>query len=64
LYKTIGFDINQERAAVLTSGQDKTRRMKAADLQTAFHQPETPLRSTAQAEAVHEADIYIVTVPT
>jgi len=64
LYKTMGFDIDQERVAALNSGLDKTRQMTAADLQTAFHQPETPLRLTAQAEAMHEADIYIVTVPT
>jgi hypothetical protein len=63
LYKTIGFDIDQNRVSDLQAGRDKTRQISPEALQTAFQQT-TPLQLTASPAAIQEADIYIVTVPT
>jgi UDP-N-acetyl-D-galactosamine dehydrogenase len=63
LYKTIGFDIDQNRVTDLQAGRDKTRQISPEALKKAFQQT-TPLQLTASPAAIQEADIYIVTVPT
>lgn len=56
---TIGFDINKDRIAELRAGVDRTREVEAEDLATAQH-----LTYTTELDAIREAQIYIVTVPT
>jgi UDP-N-acetyl-D-galactosamine dehydrogenase len=54
----IGFDISQRRIATLHDAKDTTGEVSAAALR------ETKLRLTADAEALHEASFFVVTVPT
>lgn len=56
---TIGFDINKDRIAELRSGEDRTREVEAHDLAVARH-----LNYTTDLDAIREAQIYIITVPT
>lgn len=56
---TIGFDINAERVQELKDGVDKTLECDAEELASADR-----LRYTADVDAIREASIYIVTVPT
>lgn len=56
---TIGFDINKARIAELRAGQDRTREVEVEDLAAALH-----LTYTTDLDAIREAQIYIVTVPT
>lgn len=56
---TIGFDINKDRIAELRAGEDRTREVEVKDLAAAQH-----LTYTTELDAIREAQIYIVTVPT
>jgi len=56
---TVGFDINAARVAELQAGQDRTREVEPEELAQAKH-----LRYTTDLEAIRDAQIYIVTVPT
>jgi len=56
---TIGFDINADRIAELQAGRDRTREVAPAELAQA-----TQLTYTTDLEAIRDARIYIVTVPT
>ena len=55
----IGFDINDGRIAELRAGEDRTREVEAEDLAAAKH-----LIYTTDLDAIRDAQIYIVTVPT
>lgn len=56
---TIGFDIDPRRIAELRAGHDRTLEVSDAELREA-----TNLRLLDDPAALHEADVYIVTVPT
>lgn len=56
---TIGFDINADRIAELEAGCDRTREVEPDELAQAEH-----LTYTTNLEAIQDAQIYIVTVPT
>ncbi|RUO74529.1 Vi polysaccharide biosynthesis UDP-N-acetylglucosamine C-6 dehydrogenase TviB [Pseudidiomarina sediminum] len=58
-YPTIGFDIHQKRVDELKQGHDHTLEVEPEELQLA-----TQLTYTADATALEQANIYIVTVPT
>lgn len=58
-YPTIGFDINKQRVHDLQVGQDHTLEVSSEELQAA-----AKLLYTDQYEALHDANIFIVTVPT
>jgi len=56
---TIGFDINSDRINELKAYKDRTLEVTSADLQQAVH-----LTYSSEIEALKEAQIYIITVPT
>jgi len=56
---TIGFDIDANRIAELSSGKDNTLEVDATELSDALH-----LSYTDQLEKLQACNIYIVTVPT
>jgi len=58
-YETIGFDINQARVDELKSGTDSTLEVDDEELQSVEH-----LTYTSDLDAIQDANIYIVTVPT
>ncbi|GIX22186.1 MAG: nucleotide sugar dehydrogenase [Gammaproteobacteria bacterium] len=58
-YPTLGFDIDARRIAALAEGIDHTREVEPAELRAA-----DKLRFSADAEALGEANVYIVAVPT
>lgn len=58
-YSTIGFDIDNQRINELKQGQDKTLEVSDKELQAASH-----LYYTTQPEALRDANVFIVTVPT
>ncbi|WP_234736786.1 nucleotide sugar dehydrogenase [Tellurirhabdus bombi] len=58
-YQVVGFDINTQRIAELTSGIDCTGETVTTDLQAA-----EGLLLTDQQEALQGCNVYIVTVPT
>jgi UDP-N-acetyl-D-galactosamine dehydrogenase len=55
----IGFDVNPKRIAELQAGQDHTMECSPEELAAAQH-----LRYTCTAQDLHQAQVYIVTVPT
>ncbi len=57
-FDTVGYDIDVERVAQLAAGHDRTREVPDAELV----QPQ--LRYSADAGALDDRNIYIVTVPT
>ncbi|MES1941973.1 capsular polysaccharide biosynthesis protein, putati [Salinisphaera sp. T5B8] len=57
-YDTLGFDIDGRRIEQLADGYDFTREVSAEDLRS------SGVRFSADAEALADASIYIVTVPT
>ncbi|AXA85458.1 nucleotide sugar dehydrogenase [Lysobacter oculi] len=57
-FDTVGYDIDGGRVAQLAAGHDRTREVADADLA----QPQ--LRYSAEAGALDDRNIYIVTVPT
>ena len=56
---TIGFDIDAERIAQLRAGQDRTHEVEPEELAAAKR-----LTFTTDPEAIREAQVYIITVPT
>ncbi len=58
-YPTIGFDINKQRIDELVEGHDSTLEVSPQELQTA-----SQLAYTNDVEAIRDANVYIVTVPT
>ena len=57
--KVIGFDIKEDRIAELRAGHDRTREVPSEELAAAEH-----LSFTSDLQALREARIFIVTVPT
>lgn len=57
-FSVIGFDINKTRIEELQTSFDRTHEMSAQQLKT------STLQFTTESLALHERDIYIVTVPT
>jgi UDP-N-acetyl-D-galactosamine dehydrogenase len=58
-YKSIGFDVNQERIIELEAGRDRTLEVDAQELRDAVK-----LSFTSNADDLKEANVFIVTVPT
>lgn len=58
-FNTLGFDINQQRIADLSAGTDHTLEVSAEELASA-----SMLQFSCDINALHEANVYIVTVPT
>ena len=58
-FPVIAFDIDRERVAELGRGLDRTREVTAEEFAHAG-----PIAYTAEADALREANFYIVTVPT
>jgi UDP-N-acetyl-D-galactosamine dehydrogenase len=56
---TVGFDIHTARINELQSGDDHTLECSSEELESATH-----LRYSANAQDLHQAQIFIVTVPT
>jgi UDP-N-acetyl-D-glucosamine/UDP-N-acetyl-D-galactosamine dehydrogenase len=67
-YRVLGFDVNKERIDELSAGRDHTLEAdligmkQARDLYESTHK--IGLSFTADPEALNEANVYIVTVPT
>lgn len=57
--ETIGFDVNATRISELQAGQDRTREVDADELAEAKN-----LSYTTDLDAIRNARIYVVTVPT
>ncbi len=58
-YKTIGYDIDEERIAAIKKGFDQTRQLTETDLKEAKN-----LTFTTHSKDIAGCNIYIVTVPT
>jgi UDP-N-acetyl-D-galactosamine dehydrogenase len=58
-YDTRGYDVNAERIAALSRGEDRTREVDADELAAAKH-----LRLSNSLEALRDCNVFIVTVPT
>lgn len=58
-YKTVGFDINEQRVKALSAGIDETLEVSSQEMQASQF-----LRYTNDSEGLLECDVYIVTVPT
>lgn len=64
-YTVIGFDINQSRVDELNSGKDHTLEVSDEDLKEALASNTSPaMKLSTDAEAMKEATMFIVTVPT
>ncbi|MBZ9779819.1 nucleotide sugar dehydrogenase [Psychroflexus sp. CAK8W] len=64
-YTVIGFDINQSRVDELNSGKDHTLEVSDEDLKEALASNTSPaMKLSTDAEAMKEATIFLVTVPT
>ncbi|MCD6179398.1 MAG: nucleotide sugar dehydrogenase [Bacteroidales bacterium] len=64
-YPVVGFDINVKRVAELNAGHDHTLETEDEDLQSVLSQGgQLGLELTTEFEAIRDAQIYIVTVPT
>jgi UDP-N-acetyl-D-galactosamine dehydrogenase len=64
-YPVVGFDINQSRVDELNSGKDHTLEVSEEDLKDALTDNTSPaMKLSTDAEAMKEATIFIVTVPT
>jgi UDP-N-acetyl-D-galactosamine dehydrogenase len=64
-YPVVGFDINQSRVDELNSGKDHTLEVSDEDLKDALTDNTSPaMKLSTDAEAIKEATIFIVTVPT
>jgi UDP-N-acetyl-D-galactosamine dehydrogenase len=59
LFPTIGFDISEPRIAELQSGSDSTLEVTSEELKSAQQ-----LEFSCRLDAIADADVYIVTVPT
>ena len=60
-YSVIGFDIDPRRIAELEASEDRTGELSADELATAAGQG---MQYTRDAEALREANVFVVTVPT
>jgi UDP-N-acetyl-D-galactosamine dehydrogenase len=58
-YKTVGFDINEQRVKALNTGVDETLEVSSQEMQVSQF-----LRYTNNSVDLLECDVYIVTVPT
>jgi len=58
-YKTVGFDINEQRVRALNTGVDETLEVSSQEMQVSQF-----LRYTNNSVDLLECDVYIVTVPT
>ena len=58
-YSVVGFDINATRINELTGGIDKTLEVTSQELKAAKN-----LTFTSKLDTIHNAQIYIITVPT
>jgi UDP-N-acetyl-D-galactosamine dehydrogenase len=58
-YKTVGFDINEQRVRALNTGVDETLEVSSQEMQVSQF-----LRYTNNSVDLIECDVYIVTVPT
>ena len=65
-YKTIGFDINQQRVDELNTGEDRTLEVHNSELKSVLdnQSSNSGLIITTSPAILADADIYIVTVPT
>lgn len=64
-YPVVGFDIDAKRIAELIAGHDHTLETEDEDLQSVLSQAgQAGLELTMDIEAIRDAQIYIVTVPT
>ena len=64
-YKVLGFDINTQRVNELQGGHDHTLEVSDELLQEVLHlSGDKGLSLSAQADDLHDAQVYIVTVPT
>lgn len=64
-YPVVGFDINAKRVAELNAGHDHTLETEDEDLQSVLsYSNSSGLILTTDLEAIKDAQIYIVTVPT
>ena len=65
-YKTIGFDINQQRVDELNTGEDRTLEVNNSELKSVLddQSSNSGLIITTSPAILADADIYIVTVPT
>lgn len=64
-YPVVGFDIDAKRIAELIAGHDHTLETEDKDLQAVLSQTgQNGLELTTDIEAIRDAQIYIVTVPT
>jgi len=60
-FKTIGFDMNQQRVASLMTGHDATREVDDALLQKAI---DNGFVCTSNIEEIRQCNVYVVAVPT
>lgn len=60
-YKTVGFDINQQRVAELMSGHDATLEIEDALLEEAI---QNGFICTHELDKIRDCNFYVVTVPT
>jgi UDP-N-acetyl-D-galactosamine dehydrogenase len=58
-YRTVGFDINQNRVRELTRGRDSTLEVSRTELKEATH-----LSYSSELADIRRCNVYIVTVPT
>lgn len=58
-FPTVGFDIKPDRIAELRAGRDSTLEVEPDELAQAIH-----LRYESTPDALHQCNVYIVTVPT
>lgn len=66
-YKVVGYDINPQRVAELSSGTDRTAEIPSSllhDRLTSHQDSERGLLLTSRIEDIRSCQIYIVTVPT
>lgn len=66
-YRVVGYDINQQRVAELSSGKDRTAEVESSllmDCLTSYLDSERGLRLTSRIEDIRSCQIYVVTVPT
>ncbi len=66
-YKVLGFDINPERVAELSKGEDRTMEANLEDMKIAMDlalKSDVGLSFSSNTEDLRSSDIFIVTVPT
>ena len=63
-FDTLGFDINPQRIAELTAGEDRTHEVSAAELAAATHLRFCGSELAREITALADRNVFIVTVPT